>query len=462
MPYAADISGGYQLEGRALPVRIVVVGESPHALLAAAVAGSSGAHEVGLVNGSMQSGPARLAFSMGGDRRDLEITVWRAIPSDGVRTHLVLVGEVSAHARILEGSRAALGNATVLLAPGGFGGSLVVGSLLEGWGLGHVPVGEVTGLPALGTVDGQAVTVSAVKHHLPLAAMGDAALEELATVHGSWLDGLERSSVAEAAFANINHVIHPPVVIANAADIDRATPVRVFRDGLTPAVCRLIEAIDRERLLLAATLGIRTVPTGDWLTRLYPELGTGHEDTGTLLRRFVPYENVLGPTKLRDRYLIDDVGRGLGQLAGLADLAGVPIPVIDSVVTIAEILASRPLRASPDDWLIQKIATPASRDPLDGADRRHPISPVESGTASTQEGKPARPADPGGSASQANAIETEAAFVLLPGATRSRTTQRARQVQTTNRHGLLDRLWYQVQRSLRLVARRPRLARSAP
>ena len=54
------------------------------------------------------------------------------------------------------------------------------------------------------------------------------------------------------------------MTLTNAALIERtAGDFRFYEDGITPAVGRLIQAVDRERLTIAAALGVRILSEPD-------------------------------------------------------------------------------------------------------------------------------------------------------------------------------------------------------
>ena len=72
-----------------------------------------------------------------------------------------------------------------------------------------------------------------------------------------WFPGLRLyANVLGAGLAAMNPVVHPAVFYSNAGRIERSRGEFYFyEEGVTPAVCRLIYAVDRERLAVAAALG---------------------------------------------------------------------------------------------------------------------------------------------------------------------------------------------------------------
>ena len=105
---------------------------------------------------------------------------------------------------------------------------------------------------------------------------------------------------------------------------------------------RIIEAVDAERLALAAALGIQTLSLVDALASAgytSPEAarsGSVH----TALQAGEPISRVKAPPTLDHRYLHEDVGWGLVQWINLAKLANVPTPTMQGLTTLAGVLNS--------------------------------------------------------------------------------------------------------------------------
>ena len=68
-------------------------------------------------------------------------------------------------------------------------------------------------------------------------------------------------NVLQTSLQNGNPVIHPAVTLLNAALIERtAGDFLFYEDGVTPAVGRLIEAVDLERISIGRALGVDILP----------------------------------------------------------------------------------------------------------------------------------------------------------------------------------------------------------
>lgn len=143
------------------------------------------------------------------------------------------------------------------------------------------------------------------------------------------------SSVLETGLANLNAIFHPPGMVMNAGWIQRTDGDFLFyREGITDAVGRLVSAIDRERMAIAAALDI---PAVSFLENFHAAgLTTAAAmRSGSVARaceESEPNKSVKSPPSLDHRYMHEDIGYGLVPMSALARLAGVPTPIIDSFI----------------------------------------------------------------------------------------------------------------------------------
>ena len=110
---------------------------------------------------------------------------------------------------------------------------------------------------------------------------------------------------------------------------------------MTEGVGRLIEAVDNERLAIAAALGVSVLSE--------PEIGIkqGYMTEDNYSTGYSTAPGFLGigaQSQLDHRYLTEDVGYALVFLTDLAARLGVPTPVIDAVITITSVVLARDFR----------------------------------------------------------------------------------------------------------------------
>jgi opine dehydrogenase len=177
-----------------------------------------------------------------------------------------------------------------------------------------------------------------------LAAMPRAGTDRLYDlVHDVWPAVEKAESVFQTTLQNGNPVIHPAVTLLNAGLLERTGGDFLFyEEGVTESVGRLIEAVDDERLAIAAALGVTVLSEpaigmkqGYMLEHNY---STGYSTAPGFL-------GIKAQSQLDHRYLTEDVGYGLIFFTELAARLGVPTPAMEAVVTIASVVLGRDFRA---------------------------------------------------------------------------------------------------------------------
>ena len=142
-------------------------------------------------------------------------------------------------------------------------------------------------------------------------------------------------------FTNANAMLHVANCVANAGKIDRAEAYKFYAEGVTPSVARLYEAINAERVAVAAALGAEVPTLEDWFERTYGVRGATLPETCQLLTANSdgPYQATGTPRAWDHKYIAEDVPVGLIPMREFAAAAGVRTPRIDAVITLAQALA---------------------------------------------------------------------------------------------------------------------------
>ena len=141
-------------------------------------------------------------------------------------------------------------------------------------------------------------------------------------------------------FTNANAMLHVANCVANAARIESGDGYRFYAEGVTPAVARLYQGIDRERLAVAAALGATVPGLEDWFERAYGVHAASLVET---CRRLTynsdgPYQATGTPSSLDHKFITEDVPTGLVPISALGAVAEVPTPAIDALVELARIM----------------------------------------------------------------------------------------------------------------------------
>lgn len=123
---------------------------------------------------------------------------------------------------------------------------------------------------------------------------------------------------------------HVPGMLLNAAKIERAGGSFYFyRDSLTPAGLRVIEALYAEKQKVMETFGLEVRTNLDLLYRIAdPGNNPGFES----------FRQIRGPGTLSHRYLDEDAFAGITLLVSLARSTGVKTPTAEALLHLASIL----------------------------------------------------------------------------------------------------------------------------
>lgn len=230
---------------------------------------------------------------------------------------------------------------TIVLNPGRTGGALVFRNVLESSGLDkRVHVAEAQTLVyACRLKHTGSVHVIGVKQRVLLAALPSSdtqtLIDRLKPLYGCFYPA--RNTLV-TGFENIGAVFHPCVVLFNEASIERGQRFYFYRD-MTPALSRMIEAIDRERLLVAEAYGIRPIPAKDWVAYAYR--GVRGDTLCERMQNNPAYYEILAPSTIECRQITEDIPTGILPMAELGRAAGVSTPLFDSLITMCSTLLQR-------------------------------------------------------------------------------------------------------------------------
>jgi opine dehydrogenase len=155
-------------------------------------------------------------------------------------------------------------------------------------------------------------------------------------------------SPVSTGFTNANAMLHVANCVANAGKIDRGETYKFYAEGVTPAVARLYQAINAERVVVAAALGAEVPTLEDWFERVYGVRGASLDESCRLLTTNSdgPYQATGTPRWWDHKYISEDVPTGLIPMRELGRAAGVATPAIDGVITLAQALAGSDFAAN--------------------------------------------------------------------------------------------------------------------
>ncbi|HEY9064893.1 MAG TPA: NAD/NADP octopine/nopaline dehydrogenase family protein [Burkholderiaceae bacterium] len=233
----------------------------------------------------------------------------------------------------------------VFLPPGTFGSVVMARLVREAGSTAEVAWAESGTLPYLARKHGERevnVTMRAVR--LPTgvypARRADHALavirEVYPSVHGC-------GDALSGALMNAGPIIHPPLMVMNAAPLQHFERWDIHNEGTQPAVRAVTDRLDRERIAVREALGYGAphYPLADHYANDRWMYGDAH-------KRLVQSGDWRETIALHShRYVTEDTELGLAFLASVARWAGVEAPIAQGLLAIVGGFLGRDLRHGP-------------------------------------------------------------------------------------------------------------------
>ena len=176
-----------------------------------------------------------------------------------------------------------------------------------------------------------------IKNTVPVAALPAADTPQVvAALRPAFPQFIPARNVLYTSLNNMGAVFHPALTILNSARIESTQGnFQFYIEGVTSTVGHILEAVDRERVTVAAALGIRAQTALEWLERAYAATG---ENLYQAIQANPGYQGVTAPRTLAHRYIFEDVPMSLVPIAALGERFGVSTRAIDSMIRLASIL----------------------------------------------------------------------------------------------------------------------------
>ncbi|HSD84530.1 MAG TPA: NAD/NADP octopine/nopaline dehydrogenase family protein [Anaerolineae bacterium] len=253
---------------------------------------------------------------------------------------LMVVVPSSAHADVARAMAPHLRNDQIIvLHPGRTCGAIEVQKILCDSGcLANVTVAEAGTFIYASRLEGPAqARIFRIKEALPLAALPATrtthVLDVLRSAYPQFIDGI---NVLHTGLDNMGAVFHPALTLLNAGRIESTGgDFEFYIDGVMPSVARVLEVIDRERVTVASSLGIRAQTAQEWLKMAYDATGS---DLNEAIHNQLGYYGIKAPATLNHRYLFEDIPMSLVPIAALGQRYGVSTAGIDAIIRLACII----------------------------------------------------------------------------------------------------------------------------
>ncbi len=175
------------------------------------------------------------------------------------------------------------------------------------------------------------------KNAVPLAALPATDTPKvMAALKLAYPQFIPARNVLHTSLDNMGAVFHPALIILNSARIESTRGnFEFYIEGVTPTVAHILEVVDRERVTVAAALGIRALTALEWLHTAYAAVG---DNLYEAIQANPGYRGIKAPRSLHHRYIIEDVPMSLVPIAALGARFGVSTRAIDALINLASIL----------------------------------------------------------------------------------------------------------------------------
>ncbi len=213
----------------------------------------------------------------------------------------------------------------LLLLTTGSAGTLAVAPILQAASVDierDVLLGETSNHPQSARMTGPAAIRTRPPHHSRLAAFPGKNTPRLAAALDGLLSFRLAPNVLDTGLNNVNFIIHPGPMLLNYAAVERADGrLSLMNEGMTPAVLRLMDALDQEKMAIVAALGLQPAS----LDELYIEFGASPS----------VYREKGEPFGIKDRihqrYITEDTPYGTVMFSSFGRLLGVRTPIADAI-----------------------------------------------------------------------------------------------------------------------------------
>lgn len=233
----------------------------------------------------------------------------------------------------------------VFLPPGTFGSYLLADTARRSGNPAKAMFAESGTLPYLTRKHGPreiAITMRATR--LPTGVFPASRTAEAMEILGGAYPAVETVEDAlSAALMNAGPIIHPPLILMNAAPLQHFREWDIHDEGTQDSVRRVTNALDGERIAIREMLGYAPYhfPLRDHYETDRWMYGDAHQalvDSGDWREHIDLMEH---------RYMREDVALGLAFMVSVADWAGADAPVARGLLAIASAVCGEDFRTGP-------------------------------------------------------------------------------------------------------------------
>lgn len=150
------------------------------------------------------------------------------------------------------------------------------------------------------------------------------------------------SSLLQTSLGNVGMILHCAPVLLNIGWIESPqTRFKYYYEGITPSIASFLEKLDAERLEVADRCGIHTLSVADWMRHSYDISGRSLYEC---IQANSSYAKIDAPRTLKHRYMYEDVPTGLVPLEAIGKALGLPMPLTESIIDLANRIVEEDFR----------------------------------------------------------------------------------------------------------------------
>ena len=210
------------------------------------------------------------------------------------------------------------------------------------------PVETLSLLYATRALEPGKVFIKAVKGNLPVAALPAGRTQAfLDLINPLFPQMVAADNALVTSFNNLNPIVHPPMMLCNAGRIEAqgGKGWSIYGEGATESVCKVMQALDDERMALMGHLGLGGFSFKDAFEKMYKNYSLGGQGLSlseTLRKSSVHSDTTFGaPDSIDNRYLAEDIPFGLVPWSLIGRMYGLATPTIDAVIQMASVMLER-------------------------------------------------------------------------------------------------------------------------
>lgn len=253
---------------------------------------------------------------------------------------VMVVVPATAHRFVAEEAAACLQDGQiVVLNPGRTGGALEFQQVLRAKGCrASLLLGETsTFLYASRALSRSEARIFRIKNSIRFATLPAYWIPEvLPVLNQAFPQFAPGDNVLSTGMENIGAIFHPALTLLNAGWIETTRgDFDYYIGGVSPSIARVLERLDCERVAVATSLGVHTVSAREWLYLTYDSPG---RDLYEAIQNTGSYRGIRAPHNILHRYVSEDVPMSLVPLASLGKMLGVPVPMMEIIINIANVM----------------------------------------------------------------------------------------------------------------------------